>query len=122
MLKEGNLPENVDPVEPQAERPGRARRMARVFERGLTTPSGYVLPVQRWNARASGALDQEKWKLRRGKLFLAPATARSAIACRCRARCLTFRLPLSLYRHPADPMEPRAAADSRYRADPAAAG
>ena len=27
--------------------------MARVFDQGLNTPKGFVLPIQRWNAAAS---------------------------------------------------------------------
>ena len=50
LLKEGKLPDNVDPSNSKLEDAEERSRMARVFERGLTAPSGYVLPVQRWNA------------------------------------------------------------------------
>lgn len=71
ILKEGNLPENVDPSNSKLKDPEERMRMARVFERGLTEPTGFVLPIQRWNAPASAPRWMtEVWKTRRGKLFL----------------------------------------------------
>lgn len=74
LLKEGNLPANVDPLNSELKDAEARARMARVFERGLTEASGYVLPVQRWNseARSSVRWRSEIWKTRRGKLFLVP--------------------------------------------------
>ncbi|TIL82619.1 MAG: hypothetical protein E5Y68_04645, partial [Mesorhizobium sp.] len=42
LLKEGKLPENVDPSNSKLDDPEERSRMARVFERSLTKPSGYV--------------------------------------------------------------------------------
>ncbi len=84
-LKEGELPTNVDPGDPEARRSGSARALMRVFERGLTTPAGFVLPIQRWNAQAPPAGDgaAKKWPLRAARLFLVPGDSR-----------LVLRLPL----------------------------
>ena len=54
IIKEGSLPENVDPSNSKLESPEERARIAKVFERGLTTPTGYILPVQAWNAKAGG--------------------------------------------------------------------
>ncbi|WP_370286673.1 transglutaminase family protein [Pseudooceanicola nanhaiensis] len=73
LLKEANLPENVTPENNKLKDPEERHRMAKVFERGLTEPSGYVLPVQAWQSKATGRRwRSEKWKLRRGRIFLVP--------------------------------------------------
>ena len=88
LLKEANLPENVDPANSELADPEARSRIAKVFERGLTNPTGYVLPIQRWNAAASSPWLTEIWKTRRGKLFLAPGDSPAG-----------YRLPLSALKH-----------------------
>ncbi len=74
IIKEGNLPENVTPENSRLEDAEERHRIATVFGRGLTKPAGYVLPVQRWQARAAQGRRwrSEKWKPRRGHVFLVP--------------------------------------------------
>ena len=50
--------------------PEERNRIARVFGRGLTEPSGFVLPVQRWNAETqTRSWISQKWPLRRGAIL-----------------------------------------------------
>ena len=99
ILKEANLPENVTPANSLLKDPEERYRIARVFGRGLTEPSGFVLPIQRWQAQASGAGAEgrrwrsEKWELRRGHIYLVPGDSP-----------VGYRIPLGALPHvpPAD--------------------
>ncbi len=104
--KEGQLPINVTPENSKLEDAEERTRMRSVFERGLTQPTGYILPIQRWNAKVQRSWRSERWSLRRGHLFLAPGDSP-----------LGLRLPLNSlpwipasdypYLHPQDPLEQR---------------
>ncbi|MAW87698.1 MAG: IMP dehydrogenase [Phyllobacteriaceae bacterium] len=108
LLKEANLPENVTPGNSKLKDPEERRRIARVFDRGLTEPSGYVLPVQRWQSRATETRrwHSERWKPRRGHLFLVPGD--SPVGFRLPLGSLPYVPPSQYpYVNIADPTEPR---------------
>ena len=106
LLKEANLPVEVDPSNPRIDDPEERARMVRTFERGLSSPTGFVLPIQRWNALPGRSWLSERWPLRRGKLFLAPGD--SPVGLRLPMNSLPW-IPQSAYPfiHPQDPLEER---------------
>ncbi len=81
LWRERRLPANVDPFESNLDDEGERARLANVFDQGLDTAVGYVLPV----ARAKGGLRWETgpWFLRRERCYLIPGDS-----------AMGFRLPL----------------------------
>ncbi|ANL67260.1 transglutaminase-like protein [Rhizobium phaseoli] len=108
LVKEASLPDNVDPSNSKLEDAEERSRIARVFDRGLTRPTGYVLPVQAWNARASGRTwTSEKWSTRRGRIFLVPGD--SPVGYRLPLDSLAYIPPSRYpYLNPLDPFVERA--------------
>jgi uncharacterized protein (DUF2126 family) len=106
MIKEGQIPANIDPSNPQIDDLNERARIMRAFERHLGEPAGYVLPVQRWAGQAAPGWVSEIWQTRRGRLFLAPGD--SPIGLRLPLSSLPYLAPID-YPHlvPADPFAPR---------------
>ncbi len=80
LHRERQLPDNVLPEDNKLKDPEERARIAKVFERGLDTPRGYALPVQRWQSRA---WISERWSFRQKRMFLIPGDSP-----------IGFRLPL----------------------------
>lgn len=108
MEQERRLPENVSPGDNQLDDPLARERLAKVFSRGLSKPTGYVLPLQRWNAKdGKRRWYSEPWSVRTDRLVLIPGDSP-----------VGYRLPLDSLEHiaevdypyvtPADPFEERA--------------
>jgi len=101
--QERKLPENLDPATNELDDPMARDRLARVFERGLGQPAGFVLPLQRWNARdGSRRWHSEPWSTRSKKLFLVPGD--SPVGFRLPLPSLPYVAPLNYpYIVPSDP-------------------
>lgn len=84
MLVEQKLPVNVTAEKNTLDDPAERERVIRVFDRGLESVVGYMLPLQAWQTRDQGRRwVTERWTLRREKLFLVPGDSP-----------IGFRLPL----------------------------
>ncbi|MEM1148953.1 MAG: transglutaminase family protein [Pseudomonadota bacterium] len=87
LTAEARLPENLSPSDNTLDDPAERARMVRVFDRGLSNPTAFVLPLQQAQADASSgrtvAWMSEIWRTRRERLFLVPGDSPAG-----------FRLPM----------------------------
>jgi uncharacterized protein (DUF2126 family) len=83
MVKQGLIPDNIDPSDPKIDDPRERARILGLFDSHLSKPAGFVLPMQRWTAQAKPGWLSEVWRTRRGRIFLVPGDSP-----------IGFRLPL----------------------------
>jgi len=69
---EQELPVNLDPDHPEFAKDRDRARLARILRKGLGTPSGYVLPIQAWQAKAGRQWMTGPWPFRGEHMFLLP--------------------------------------------------
>jgi uncharacterized protein (DUF2126 family) len=84
LRAEGRLPVNLDPGDPRLEDPDERDRLRRLIERGLATPAGAVLPLERVIGPRGPVWQTGLWMLRARHVVLLPGD--SAIG---------FRLPIA---------------------------
>ena len=72
LWKENRLPVDMDPTDPKLDDPNERSMMMRTFQNGLTSPVGYVMPLQRawWQARPGWI--SGRWPVRADNVFLLP--------------------------------------------------
>jgi uncharacterized protein (DUF2126 family)/transglutaminase-like putative cysteine protease len=114
--RERQLPVNVDPSDSRLDDPMERERLARVFERGLGEPVGWVLPIAPDPRAVRGpSMAQPRqlwqatdWPLRTRRCYLAPGD--SSIGYRLPLASLPWVAPHEYpWLHPADPTQPEAA-------------
>ncbi|MEO1331512.1 MAG: transglutaminase family protein [Pseudomonadota bacterium] len=123
LLRERKLAPNLDPLDNKLDDPEERQRLSRVFDRGLETPSSFVLPIQAAQARDHSRPRRgrrprrfrwasEQWRTRRGRLFLIPGDSPAGF--RLPLRSLSYIDPLN-YPHVVemDPFAPRGALPQR---------
>jgi uncharacterized protein (DUF2126 family)/transglutaminase-like putative cysteine protease len=111
MLKQGLVPDNIDPRDPKVDDPAERARILSLYDLSLFDshagePAGFVLPLQRWTVRAKPGWLSEVWRTRRGKLFL--SSGDSPLGFRLPLQSLPYVAPAD-YPHlvPADPFAER---------------
>ena len=106
LQRERQLPINVDPIDNHLEDPIESKRVRAVFERGLDTPTGYVLPLQRGAGKYGPEWQSGLWMLRGQHLFLVPGD--SPVGLRLPLPNLPWVKPSEAPQfHPVDPMAQR---------------
>ncbi|MCA9085084.1 MAG: transglutaminase family protein [Planctomycetaceae bacterium] len=107
LWKEQRLPVNVDPRDPKLKNPEDRARMVAVFDRGVGSPVGFVMPLRRqWWQSQHRPWISGPWPVRSDRMFLLPGD--SPLGLRLPLDALPW-LPASQMpsHHPRDPLAPR---------------
>ena len=108
LVAESALPPNVDPLKADLAKPDERARLARLLQRGLDRPAGFVLPIRavKREGGAESEWSSSTWPLRRERLYAVAGDSP-----------LGLRLPLASLpevlpededpEHPVDPFAPR---------------
>ena len=106
LWKEQSLPTNIDPGDERIADPVQRRLLAKVFDQGLGTATGSVLPLRRVMTQDGMKWRSEAWQFRRDHLFLIPGE--SPMGYRLPLESLPYLTP-TRYPHivPSDTFEPR---------------
>ncbi|MEI8396379.1 MAG: transglutaminase family protein [Rhodospirillaceae bacterium] len=83
LKRETLLPVNVDPIDNRLENKEDRDRLSRVFQRGLSEPVGFALPISRRHEATGPVWLSSTWPLRQKRLLLVPGDSP-----------VGFRLPL----------------------------
>ncbi|MEX2114249.1 MAG: transglutaminase family protein [Pirellulales bacterium] len=103
--REGKLPINVNPADNRLKDAEERTRMRRVFERGLSEPVGYVLPLTHAGSGSEIVWESGLWMLRGKHLVLVPGD--SPIGLRLPSTSLPWVAVAEYpYLHPVDPVSP----------------
>lgn len=103
LWREQRLPRNVLPTDPRLQDPLERERLMRLFNRGLSAITGYVLPVAKGR---SGAWQSGAWYLRTEQCFLLPGD--SPMGYRLPLDSLPWCAPADYpYVHAPDPFQTR---------------
>ncbi len=107
LWREGRLPVDVDPTDPKLADAEERARIARVFQRGLNTPVGYVLPLQRVADGPRRIWQSGLWMLRARHVLLSPGD--SPLGLRLPVPSLAAVHQTAPLQPPRDPFAPRSA-------------
>ena len=108
LWKEARLPVNVDTLDNKIKDPVERRRLTRLFEQGINTVAGYVLPLRWQGLHPHGHWKSGKWTFRDGHLFLVPGDSPMGLRLPLDALPYIPESQLETYpeRNPFEPREP----------------
>jgi uncharacterized protein (DUF2126 family)/transglutaminase-like putative cysteine protease len=119
LQKERTLPVNVDPTENKLDDPEERERLRRIFERGLSEPVGFVLPIRHAPGKHGPEWQSGLWMLRSRHIFLMPGD--SPVGFRLPLHSLPWEPPENVQKvwavDPMSPSTPLAVPLRRYNSD-----